>query len=49
MDTHDLDYLVQCTRLRSKRRKQRMQIEAEDKLLIKKYKEQKALWPGDLY
>lgn len=44
MDTHDLDYLVQCTRLRSKRRKQRMQIEAEDKLLIKKYKEQKALW-----
>ncbi|SRR5260221_1517640 len=43
MDTHDESYWVQCTRLRSKRHKKRMQREDEDKKLIRKYNEELAL------
>lgn len=43
MDTHEFDYWVQCTRLRSKRHKKRMQREDEDKQLIKNFKEEVAL------
>jgi hypothetical protein len=43
MDTHDESYWVQCSRLRSKRHKKRMQREDEDKQLIRKYNEELAL------
>lgn len=44
MDTHDLDYWVQFTRFRSKRRKRRMLIDEEDKVLIQKFMELRAIW-----
>lgn len=44
MDTHEYDYWVQRSRLRSKRHKKRMQYEDENKALINKHKEEKTLW-----
>lgn len=44
MDTHEDSYWIQCTRLRTKRHKKRMQREHADKQLIRKHKEEKAIW-----
>ena len=44
MDTHEYNYWVQRTRLRSARHKKRMQYEDDDKALIQKHKEEKAVW-----
>jgi hypothetical protein len=43
MDTHDYDYWVQFTRLRSKRDRKKAQKEDEDKQLIRRHKEELAL------
>lgn len=44
MDTHELDYWVQCTRLRSARHKKRMQRKGEDKQLLQKHREELDIW-----
>jgi murein L,D-transpeptidase YafK len=44
MDTHEDSYWIQCTRLRTKRHKKRMQREDADKLLIQKNKEEMVIW-----
>jgi hypothetical protein len=44
MDTHEEFYWIQCSRLRTNRHKKRKQREDADKQLIRKYKEEQAIW-----
>lgn len=44
MGTHEDFYWMPCSRIRTKRHKKRMQREDADKQLIRKHKEEKAIW-----